>query len=256
MKTLMNWLAKSRVFIEIFFILFCLSAPASAVQPSAATLLEKADRARGGLSEGLLWSIAIDSTQDGEVTHSQYSVQVKGTNVLASCTAPPRQKGETFLFNDRNLWVYRPGLRKPVSVSPRQRLSGQAANGDIATTNYARDYTGEVVGNETINGVKTFKLQLKAKSKDVTYDGITYWVSQDKFLGVQAEFLGLDGKPFKRAKFEYSNSINAGGSKIPFVSQMHISDVAFPKNTTSLKYENPKAATLSDSIFNANNLAR
>ena len=46
------------------------------------------------------------------------------------------------LFNDRTIWFIKPGLRKPVSISARQRLVGDAANGDIATTNYARDYDG------------------------------------------------------------------------------------------------------------------
>jgi hypothetical protein len=224
--------------------------------PNPTKLLEKSDRARGGLSKGLAWNVRIETVQDGNSSGNEYEVRVKDVDVLAKCTAPPRQKDEVFLFNDRNLWVYRPGLRKPISVSPRQRLSGQAANGDIATTNYARDYEGKVVGEETVNGQSTYKLELKAKSKDVTYDGITYWISKDKNLGVQAEFLTLEGKPFKRALFEYKNTISAAGTKTPFVSQMKIIDVTFPKNVTTLTYSKPSATKLEASDFNVNNLAR
>ena len=56
------------------------------------------------------------------------------------------------LFNDRIIWFVKPGLRRPVSISARQRLSGDAANGDIASTNYARDYEGTLAGEEAVNG--------------------------------------------------------------------------------------------------------
>ena len=231
-------------------------AHAAEKAPEPSKILALADRARGGLSSGVSWTVKVDSKEEGQATAFEYEVKVKGLNVLATCTNPPRQKGETFLFNDRNLWVHRPNLRKPISVSTRQRLSGSASNGDIATTNYASDYEATIVGEETIDGAKTWKLFLKGKDKDVTYDAINYWVDQKKFLGVRAEFLTLDKKVLKRADFTYANKIPLNGKATPFVSQMKVVDPNMPDSQTTLTYSGIKTTKLNDEIFNVNNLAR
>jgi hypothetical protein len=221
--------------------------------PSAEEILRRADRARGGLSDGIEWKIRLEG---GTALPSEYHVQVKGVNVIAHCTSPARQKGETLLFNDRNLWIHKPGLRNPVSLSPRQRLSGQAANGDIATTNYARDYNSVIEGREDVDGKPAFRLLLKAKEKNVTYDQIRYWVRAADFLGVKAEFLTLEGKPFKLAKFEYGNSIAVKNKATPFVSRMDIQDAANAADKVAIIYTAPSPVQIPDSSFNVNNLAR
>lgn len=241
----------------LFAILISLSYQTQAAKsPNALELLKAADRARGGLSEGLSWKLQLLS-QDGSKENSfEYEVKVKASNVLAKCLAPARSKDEVYLFLDRNLWIHRPGLRKPLSLSSRQRLSGQAANGDIATTNYARDYSPTLSGEETIEGVKTWKLKLKAKSNDLTYDQIVYWISQDKLLGIQAEFLTLDGEVFKKAKFSYDNSISYNGKTIPFVSRTVIVDAKNNELKSELIYSKPKASNINESDFNVSNLTK
>lgn len=223
---------------------------------AATTLLLKADRARGSLNDGLSWEVSIKTFQDEAVKESTYEVWVKNVDVLAKCLSPVRQKGEIFLFNDKNLWVYRPNLKKPISVSSRQRLSGQTANGDIATTNYAKDYQASSLGQEKINGIKTEKLILKAKSKDLTYDQIHYWIAIDSGLALQAEFLTLDGKAFKKAIYKYENTVEVQGKNEPFISEITITDVAFPKNKSILTYSKLKKEKLMDGFFNVNNLSR
>jgi hypothetical protein len=221
--------------------------PAAAV--SAEEILRRSDRARGGLAGGLAWTIKLENA--GQAA-AEYEIKAKGLNVIAKCTAPARQKGETFLFNDRNLWIHKPGLKKPVSLSPRQRLSGQAANGDIATTNYARDYSARIEAEETLKGKKVYRLFLEAKEKNVTYDKIRYWVSKDTFLGMKAEFLTLEGKPFKVAAFQYFHTLKG----LPFVSRMDIQDAKNPKDRTALYYSSPRPEAMADGIFNVNNLSR
>ena len=239
-------------FLTFFFCLAAFSISAWAF--NAEEILHKADRARGGVSDGLTWNIQLQDS--GSSSASEYEVQVKGVDALVRCTAPARQKGELYLFNDRNLWLHRPGLKKPISLSPRQRLSGQAANGDIASTNYARDYEAKLEGEDVINGKNCFRLFLQAKAKNVTYDKLRYWVTKDTFLGVKAEFLTLDGKPFKSALFEYGNSVLVSGKKAPFVSKMNIEDAMVKDNKTTIIYTSPKPAAVPESLFNVNNLVR
>jgi hypothetical protein len=133
---------------------------------------------------------------------------------------------------------------------------GQASNGDIASTNYARDYDGTFSGSEKVDGQDTWKLDLKAKAKNVTYDRIRYWVSKKDRLGIKAEYLTVSGDVFKRATFEYKNKLEEGGKSYPFVSKMVISDAVNKSLVTTLNYKLPRREKHAESLFNVNNLVR
>jgi outer membrane lipoprotein-sorting protein len=229
---------------------------AHAETPDATELLRASDRSRGGIASGITWVIDLQAVEDGETSTRGYIVKAKGDDALAEATAPPRNKGEVMLFNDRTIWFVKPGLRKPVSISARQRLSGEAANGDIASTNYARDYEGAVVGEETVNGQPAWKLELKAKAKNVTYDRIRYWIAKDRKLGVKAEFLTVSGEVFKAATFEYGNKMTVDGVELDFVSKMTITDASQPADVTTITFREPKAEAHPANLFNINNVGR
>ena len=231
-------------------------APAKIKAPAAAKLLQLADRARGSVQSGVSWDAELVSVEEGETSTRKFNVKVLGENALVEITEPARNMGEKFLFNDLVMWFHKPSLRKPVSVSARQRNSGQAANGDIANTRYARDYNGKVIALEKVDGKDAWVVMLDAKSKDVTYDKIKYWISDKTFLGVKAEFMTLQGKPFKRATFRYGNTIAVKGKKQPFISEMVITDAEFPENKSTMTYKAPKEENLSEGLFNVNNLSR
>jgi len=184
-------------------------------------------------------------------------VKVKGDNTLAHYTSPPAINDRMVLMVDRNMWFIRSGLKKPVSISPRQKLMGDAANGDIASTNYAEDYSGVLSGEETIKGEACYVLDLKAAEKNVTYDRIRYWVSKERLVGVKADFYTISGKLFKTADFKYDNRVRTpAGGDIPFVSELTIHDAIRPDKVTTLKYSNIKVQAIPDSTFNLNVLVR
>jgi hypothetical protein len=232
------------------------SLPSRADGPNAEELLRAADRARGGLDEGITWNVEVVANEEGNATNKSFLVKARGVDALSEATAPPRNKGEMMLFNDRTLWFVKPGLKKPVSISARQKLSGDAANGDIASTNYARDYDGTVVGEEAIEGEEAWKLELKARAKNVTYDRIRYWISKSRRLGIKAEFLTLDGEVFKSATFAYGNSLELGGKKMELVSEMRIRDAVVTDRLTLIKFSAPRSEKHAPSIFNINNVIR
>lgn len=229
---------------------------AYAEAPSVKGILKYADRARGNV-EGIVWDIAITTNEDGKETTRGLNVKVKGSDTLARYTSPPAYNDRMVLMLDRNMWFIRSGLRKPVSISPRQKLMGDAANGDIASTNYADDYTGELTGEETVRGVACYVLELKAANKNVTYDRIRYWVSKERMVGVQAEFFTLSGKLFKTAEFQYDNRITIGtGEEVPFISKLVIHDAIRKDRVTTLTYSHIRVEPIPDSTFNLNVLVR
>lgn len=225
--------------------------------PTAEELLKDADRARGALDDGISWDIEVEETNaDGGTNKVSYLVRALGNDALAEAVAPPRNKGEMMLFNDRNLWFFKPGLKKPVSISARQKLMGQAANGDVASTQYRRDYDGKIVGEEKVNGIDAWKLELKAKAKNVTYDQIRYWIGKAQRVGVKAEFLTVSGELFKSATFEYTNTLASDGKDLPFISKMNIVDAINTANKTTITYKSPRQEKHAASLFNVNNLLR
>jgi len=243
--------------IAVTLAVLALSAGAApAATPDPVALLRDSDRARGALPQGVTWTVKLTSQDEGTTKTKTMIVRARGVDALAETIAPPRNKGEIVLFNDRALWFVKPGLRRPVSISARQRFQGDASNGDIASTNYARDYTPTIVGEEEVAGEPTWRLDLVAKASDVTYDRIRFWISKRRHLGVKAEFLTVGGDLFKTATFEYANRVRVGRETIDFVSRMVIRDAMGTGSVTTLTFSSPRAEPHAPSLFNVNNVVR
>lgn len=244
------------VMLSMMLLLGAFGQQLAAQERTVKDILTHADRARGNLA-GIIWDIRITTNEEGKDETRGMTVTVKGNNTLARYTSPPTMNDRMVLMVDRNMWFIRSGLKKPVSISPRQKLMGDAANGDIASTNYADDYSGILSGDEIIKGEACHVLDLKAATKNVTYDRIRYWVSKERLVGAKAEFYTLSGKLFKTAEFLYDNRVRTpDGEDIPFVSELVIRDAIQKDKTTTLTYSNIRVQTIPDSTFNLNVLVR
>lgn len=232
----------------LLIIVLCLVYPAFAA-PDAQTLLQHADRARGGGLPGVVWDMRLLS-RDGEKAAEEQRLRVSSNNEasVAEVLEPVRSKGTKLLQVEHNMWLTRPGLSKPIPVSPRQRMSGQAANGDIAATNYAGDYEGVIDSIESIDGESCYVLDLSARHKRTTYDKIRYYISVKGEVGVKAEFYSLSGKLLKTARFDYGNFIEYQGRRISFISKMVIRDALIDAETT-MEFGNAKVKKIAASEF-------
>lgn len=223
---------------------------------NTAKLMEYADRTRGAIPEGLEWNVKLSTIEEDETTVRDFFIKYKNNDSYVESKAPAKYKGEVYLFKGRSLWYFKPGLRAPVSISARQKLSGPASNGDIASTNYAKDYTATFLKMEIFNSEECYLFHLKSNTDDTTYDQIHYWISKKSGLALKAEFLSLQGKPLKSALFKYENQLPYQGEKYPFITEMKITDAKNTKNQSTLVYSLPQVAKLPDSLFNVNNLKR
>ena len=223
----------------------------------AGQLVRSADRARGAeVSPGLSWTVNITSVE-GEKTQTQtYAVKTRGDDALIECTEPEKRRGEVILARGPDLWFSKPSLRTPVSISPKQRLSGKAANGDIASTLFSRDYDAKLVGREDIGGRPAYRLELTAKSKSVPYQTIRYWVDAERQVGLKAEFLTGPDKVFKTAEYEHGNQLTVDAQARPFISKMTIRDPAFPANVTTFEYSDVRVEDHPEGLFELSRLTR
>lgn len=145
---------------------------------------------------------------DGSVLHS-YSRTVDETGQFASLiqfVEPARDAGKLLLKSGSDMWFYDPSTKASVRISPQQRLMGQAANGDVVTVNFARDYKVQEAANETTaDGERrqrsAVKLMLTAAVSDATYPSIELWVDTDSSAPIKARFMAESGRLLKTAYF-------------------------------------------------------
>ncbi len=241
-------------FIQFIIAVLLIVAGGSNAEAAGLTpekILEKSDFARGN-AKGIQWIIDIESREKNHKQRRSLDVRARGANSLAVIVAPSRVKGRKLLMLDRKMWFIKPGLRKPIPISPRQKLLGGASNGDIASTNYAGDYTITSIGEETIGQEACYRYDLVASKKNVTYDRIRYWVSKDRHVGVKSDFFTTSGKLFKTATFEYDNRITIENKPFPFVSKMLIRNAIVQDDVTIMTYRAIKVKNISDATFNLN----
>lgn len=131
-----------------------------------------------------------------------YEVSQKGTDRTYVEFMSPREKGEHLLMLGDDMWIYLPDTSRPVRITPLERLSGDASNGDVARTNYAADYTPVYLRSEKVGATECNVLELTAKRKGATYQRILYWIRVEDARPVRAEFYLTSGKHIKSATFD------------------------------------------------------
>jgi hypothetical protein len=233
------------------------AAHAAAETQSADKLLVASDLARGGGLKGIrLYSSVTDFKGDKAGTELKLEIQGAGDDSLVNFVDPPRVRGNKILIQGRNMWFASPDVKKPVAISPRQRMLGEATNGDIATTRYGRDYNATLTGEEVIDGRSCWVLDLRAKGTSVAYDRIRYFIDKQSQLGVKAEFFSVSGDVLKMARMEYDNKVADQGHTVRFVSRMEISDALEPSKRTVLKYWDIRTDEITSAAFSLANLTR
>jgi outer membrane lipoprotein-sorting protein len=218
--------------------------------PSADAILGAVDRTRNGWSSFVV-DVSIQNYRNDKATDANaYQVFIKGTDRTLVKFMSPQDKGKSLLMLDDAMWLYLPSASRPIRVTPLQRLSGNASNGDIAQTNLTANYSAKVIGEETVNGKGAWILELTAKKKSATYQNVKLWVLKADSTPLQAEFRVTSGKPIKRV--EYLEYDTIGNQKLVRKTVMY--DLVRKDQKTVIDYRNYKQRELADSLFNQNAL--
>jgi hypothetical protein len=206
--------------------------------------------------DGIEWIAELNAIERGRTQERTIKIQFRDDSSLAEFVSPRKVKGRKLLMRERNMWFIKPGLRKPVPISARQKLMGGASNGDIASTDYAGDYKAKFLQEEEQNGSRCYVFNLTAIDKNTTYDRIVYWVNIEKGVAERADFYTVSGKHFKTALFEHENRITVNGDRVPFVSKMTITSAMVKDDITTMTYHDVKVKSIPASRFNLNLLVK
>ncbi|MCU0467713.1 MAG: outer membrane lipoprotein-sorting protein [Arcicella sp.] len=215
--------------------------------------LKKSDFYRGG-SEGIEWNVKVQNIEQGQLKND-LTLSVEGSAndshfySLISFVGPKKFEGQKLLIRDNSMWFIKQGLTNPVPISSRQRLSGSAANADVAAANYSKDYTIETVTNGVYNNVNCWILELKAKDNLVTYPKVKYWISKKENFGLQAEFYGKSDKLIKTATFEYNNKVEFKSQRYDYLSKILITDMINKEDKTILSISGVSFPVFSSTKF-------
>ncbi len=216
-----------------------------AATPDATALLKRSDTYRNGWPAYTL-RVKITNYESGKSDEeSLYQVSQKGTDKTYVEFMSPRDKGRHLLMLGDDMWIYLPDTSRPVRITPLERLSGDASNGDVARTNYAVDYTAAYVRDEKVGKENCYVLDLTARRKGATYQRILYWVRVEDARPVRAEFYLTSGKHIKSATFdEYAPF----GGKMLF-RRFTLYDEIRHNSHSVLDYSNAAPRDLPDKLF-------
>jgi outer membrane lipoprotein-sorting protein len=239
-----------RVFLLIFvvgFLFTCvLVSHAAPATPDGEALLKRSDTFRNGWPAYVV-RVRITDFESGRPDEEHlYEVSQKGTDKTYVDFMSSREKGEHLLMLGDDMWVYLPDTSRPVRITPLERLTGDASNGDVARTNYAADYSPVYLRTEKVGNVECYVLDLTAKRKGATYHRILYWLRVQDARPVRAEFYLTSGKHIKSATFdEYAPS---SGKEL--LRKLTLYDEIRHNSRSVLEYSGAAPRSLPDKLFN------
>ncbi len=128
--------------------------------------------------------------------------------ILIDFLHPPRNKGEKYLKVEESMWIYRPKINKVIRISGRSSFSGSDfSNTDILSVRLDKDYNSKLLGTEKYKNIEAYKLELLAKSEEVTYAKIIYWVDKNKLVPLKRDFYTISGHLLKTLVLERQSNL-------------------------------------------------
>ncbi len=220
-------------------------AAGAANAPDPAALLKQSDASRNGWMSFTV-RVKISNFEAGKEDEEHvFDVSQKGTDKTYVEFLSPREKGRHLLMLGDDMWIYLPDTSRPIRITPMERLTGNASNGDVARTNYAADYDAEYLRTEKAGAVECYVLDLKARRKGATYRRITYWLRAGNAQPFKADYFLASGKHHKSATFDEYQTI--AGARV--LKRMTIHDRVREGSSTVMEYLSMTPRALPDKLF-------
>jgi outer membrane lipoprotein-sorting protein len=191
-------------------VLLVLTAAPARAAPTAEAILAAADAIR---NPQLAFSVEVQLTayEEGRkvddtrvTTYSRKDNRTGQFLSLVHIDDPAKDRGKLLLRDGALLWFHDPSSKATVRLSPRQRLLGNASNGDVVTANFALDYTVALEADEdVVDGDRqtrpAHRLRLVSRGEFTPYQEIVLWVDRETNRPLKGRFLSRGGRLLKAA---------------------------------------------------------
>ena len=118
--------------------------------------------------------------------------------MIALFLDPPSEKGRATLRLGDNMWLYIPGVGKPIRITSLQSVVGGVFNNaDIMNLDYSVEYRVEKLTEEP----ETYRLELRARSGAVAYDRLVMLVDREALVPIEIEAYAASGLLIKTLHF-------------------------------------------------------
>jgi outer membrane lipoprotein-sorting protein len=232
----------------IVLILAAPSAPAASV--NGEQLLREVDRKLDPESYESYRKL-INIEPDGrKKEYVLFTVKKGRDKIIALFLDPPSEKGRATLRLGDNMWLYIPGVGKPVRITSLQSVVGGIFNNaDILSLDYSAEYS---VQNVEEQGAE-YLLELKARTASVAYDKLKLRVNRKTLAPIEIAAYAASGLLIKTLHFSDIKDFG-GGIRRPAV--METDSPLYKGYKSVMIWANIKARTLPDEVFTLDYLPR
>jgi len=237
---------------------FLSSEPLDALQVEQ--MIKKADAYRlGQQSAKVISKVTLYSNGEKDKTR-QYTVYTRENRESLVIFDSPVEAGQKMLMLGDNYWLLMPKSRRPIRITPMQKLLGEASIGDISTLTWSEDYQGNWIKQQQLNIVKTDgssqnidteMLELNAKTRGASYFTINLWLEKGTGFPIKAELFLQSGKLAKQAWF--TKGLLDGEDK---VVSMQLDDQIQKNQQTIIEYKSITALEIDNKYYNPAYLSR
>lgn len=231
---------------------------AAQTPPDPTELLRRVDaKSRGNSSQSVMQIETIRPEWSRTMELKSWSQGNDRSMLLI--TAPARDRGIVYLKSEREVWNWLPSIERSVKLPPSMMaqdwMGTDFTNDDLVReSSIVTDYSHELLGSETLDGISTWKIKLIPKEEAaVVWSYVLVWVDPSNDTQVQSQFFDEDEALVSTLHF--SEVRNLGGRMLPAVMVMQPADK--PGQRTVIRTEHMAFdVELPDRFFTVANMRR
>ena len=179
-----------------------------------------------------------------------YSVKKDRDKVAMLYLAPASDKGRATLRLGDNMWLYIPNVGKPIRITSMQSVVGGVFNNaDIMRLDYSAEYDAIKLEESGENLI----LDLKAKTRTVSYDRLKMWVIKKSNIVEKVECYAASGKLIKTLNFK---NVKDFGKGIVRPAVIETTSPLYKGFKSVLIYSKIKRKKFPDEVFTLDYLSR
>lgn len=250
---------KSRNLILFTLLILVLSPLVNGQAPTAKDIIRKADEKFNGekTSTSIMSMTIVRPTWERTIEFKNWT---SGRDyALTLITAPARDKGQSFLKRENEMWNWNPTISRLIKLPPSMMSQGwmgsDYTNDDILKeSSVVNDYNHEIVAEETYEGHLCWKIKMVAKEDAAVLWGHQIrWIDKKDFLFLKSELYDEDGY---LVRTELGSKVkHMDGRLIPTLIELIPADEENQKTIIEIK-EAQFNTPIKDSFFSQQNMKR